>query len=573
MYPDLKVLIVGGVAAGPKVAARVKRLQPSAEVTLVEKGTLLSYAGCGLPYYISDVVKERDDLMATPVGVVRDAAFFEKVKEFKALTETEAMEIDRVGKRLRVAGKDDESWLPYDYLVLATGAQSVKPPIPGVDIPGVYPLKQVEDADRLKSVLTDKSVKRAVVIGGGLIGMEMVETLLELGREVTVVEMLPQILPMLDWELARFVENHLRAKGVKILTGARVTGMSGEGRVKSVETTEGELPADLVLYSVGVRPQITLANEAGLEIGSTGAIKVNTQMQTSDPFILAAGDCVECVDAQTGQPCYIPLGSTANKQGRVAANTVCGHEDRFPGVLGSTVCKICELNVARTGLSEDAARELGHRVVTCIAPGPDRAHYYPAHNPIIVKLIVNEETRKLLGVQAVGPGDVSKRIDVAATAIAGGMTVDQVAHLDLAYAPPFSPAMDPLITAANVARNKLDGFMQSVTPMQAAASLDAEEAPVLLDVRSPGEFSEVRIPGSVNIPLGALPSRMSELSKEKEIIVFCKVSLRGWEAATKLKANGFRVKVLDGGVSVWPYRKETGREETSAKGSETKVSQ
>ena len=559
MSASMKVVVVGGVAAGPKTAARIKRVQPDADVTLVEKGTFLSYAGCGLPYYISGVVKEQKELMATPVGVVRDAGFFEKVKQFRVLNQTEALEIDRVGKRVRVKGPDGECWMDYDKLVLATGASPVVPPIPGADLEGIYPLKQIEDAERFKEQLSQGDVKRAVVIGGGLIGVEMVETLVEQGREVTLVEMLPQILPMLDWEMARFVENHLKTKGVKVLTNTKVEGFVGNGRVKTVKTSAGDMDTDLVVMSIGVRPSVKLAREAGLELGTTGAIKVDDTMRTSDDSIFAVGDCVECVDVKTGKPCYVPLGSTANKQGRVAANAICGREDRFPGVLGSTVCKVIGVNVSRTGLSEQAARDAGHRVVTCLAPGPDKAHYYPGNQPIMIKLIVDADSRKLLGAQIVGPGDVSKRADVAATAITAGMTVDQIAHLDLCYAPPYSAAMDGLITAANVVRNKLEALMPSVTPMQVKSELDAGKDPLMLDVRSPGEYKMMRIPNSTNIPLGAIAAKAGELPKDREIVAFCKVSLRGYEAARKLMAVGFEnVRVMDGGIAMWPYEKETG---------------
>ncbi len=555
-----RIVVIGGVAAGPKAASRIKRLQPDADVTLIEKGSILSYAGCGLPYFISGTVKERDELYATPIGVPRDAAFFEKVKQFRVLSQTEAREIDRAGKRIKVSGPDGESWLNYDILVLATGASPIIPPIPGVELDGIHSLKSVEDADRFKSILDRDEIKRTVIVGGGLIGLEMAETLVERGRQVTLVEMLPQILPMmLDWEMAKFVENHLKAKGVEVLTETKVESFTGKDRVQTVETSNGSPETDLVVMAIGVRPNVGLAKASGLELGSTGAIKVDETMRTSDESIFAAGDCVEGTDLQTGKPCYIPLGSTANKQGRVVANSICGVPDRFPGVLGSAVCKVLGVSVARTGLSEQTARDLGHNVVTCLSPGPDIAHYYPGNQPIIIKLIVDTDTRKLLGVQAVGPGDVSKRIDVAATAIAARMTVDQVAQLDLCYAPPFSQAMDGLIVAANIVRNILDGLFDSVTPMQVKRELDSGKDVFMLDVRSPGECDEVRIPGSTNIPLGAIQNRLSELPKDKDIVAFCKISLRGYEAALKLQAGGFdRVRVMDGGIVMWPYEKEIG---------------
>jgi rhodanese-related sulfurtransferase len=296
-----------------------------------------------------------------------------------------------------------------------------------------------------------------------------------------------------------------------------------------------------------------------LEIGTTGAIKVDQHMCTSDPDIYAAGDCVECVDLLTGKPCYVPLGSTANKQGRVAANGICGRVDAFPGVLGSTVCKVFDYCVARTGLSEAAAGKLGYEVVTAMAPAPDKAHFMPAAKPLLLKLVVDKNSRRLLGAQATGPGTGDKRIDVAAMAITAGMTVDQLANADLCYAPPYAPAMDNIITAANVARNKLDGYMVGVSPIEVHRMMEEEADFVFLDVRSPGEYEEVRLPGATLIPLGALRGRLDELPKDKEIIAFCKISLRGYEAALILKAAGFqKARVMDGGIAMWPFEKSTG---------------
>jgi len=277
-------------------------------------------------------------------------------------------------------------------------------------------------------------------------------------------------------------------------------------------------------------------------------------MQTSDPDIYAAGDCVEMHDMLTGRPCYVPLGSTANKQGRVAAVNMCGGDERFPGVIGSTVCKVFDYCVARTGLTEEAARALGHEVVTALAPAPDKAHFMPTARPLLLKLIVDAKTRRLLGAQATGPGDGSKRIDVAAMAITVGMTVDQLANADLCYAPPYAPAMDNIITAANVARNKLDGQMAGVTPMEVKRMLDEGEDFVFLDVRTPGEYEQVRLPHSTLIPLGALRGRLDELPRDKPIVTFCKISLRGYEAALILKSSEFEnVRVMDGGIAMWPY--------------------
>ena len=556
MSDAMKVVIVGGVAAGPKIASKIIRLRPSADVTVVERGQFLSYAGCGLPYYVSGMVKEQAELMSTPVGVVRDAVFFQKVKNVHVMNRTEATEIDRAGKRLRVrsVGNGDEAWLDYDKLALATGASPVVPPIDGVGLDNIFTLHGVHDAEGIKSVLAEEKARDVVIVGGGLIGAEVTEALAEKGCRVTIVEMLPQILSMLDWEMASLVAGHMESRGVKVLTNTKVLRFEGDGKVSSVVTDKGALPADMVVLAVGVRPNVKLAEEAGLEIGSTRAIKVDGRMQTSDPDIYAAGDCVESVDLVTGGPCYVPLGSTANKHGRVVAVNVCGGNDTFPGVLGSTVCKVFDHCVARTGLTEADARQAGYDVTVALGPAPDKAHFMPGAKPLLLKLIVDSKTRRLIGAESVGPGAGDKRIDVAAMAITAGMTVDELANADLCYAPPYSPAMDNIITAANIARNKLDGYMIGVSSEQVHRMLEEAEDFVFLDVRSPGEYDQVRLQGSTLIPLGALRSRLDELPNDKSIVTFCKISLRGYEAALILKAAGFKdVRVMDGGIVMWPY--------------------
>jgi len=560
MANPTKIVIIGGVAAGPKAASKIIRLMPDAEVTLVEKGEFLSYAGCGLPYYISGVVKEQKELMATPIGVVRDSVFFQKVKNVHVMNETEATEIDRSGHRVRVRGVTDgqESWLDYDRLVLATGACPVVPPIPGVELEGVFTLHGVNDAEGIRGALADGKARDVVIIGGGLIGVEVTEAFVQTGCRVTIAEMLPQLLNVLDWETAKLVEQHMESHGVRVLTDTTVQRLEGDGKVTAAVTDKVTVPADMVILGVGVRPNVALADNAGLQIGQTGAIKVDERMCTSDPDIYAAGDCVESVDLVTGGPCYVPLGSTANKQARVAAVNACGGADVFPGVLGSTVCKVFDHCVGRTGLTEAAARKAGYDTTTALAPAPDRAHYMPGAKPLLLKLVVDTGTRRILGVQTVGPGAGDKRIDVAAMAITAGMTVDQLANADLCYAPPYSPAMDNIITAANVARNKLDGYMVGVSTAEVHRMLEEEKDFVLLDVRSQGEYDQVRLPGSTLIPLGALRGRLDELPRDKEIVTFCKISLRGYEAALILRAAGFEnVRVMDGGIAMWPYPKLT----------------
>ena len=561
----LRVVVVGGVAAGPKVASKVVRLEPEAEVTVVEAGQVLSYAGCGLPYYVSGVVRDQRQLFSTPAGTTRDPVFFLNTKNVKMLNRTEAVEIDRAQKRLRVRDLSDnhETWLPYDRLALCTGSRALRPRVPGSQLRNIFTLHGLEDAEGIRAALEDGRARDVAIIGGGLIGVEMAEALVEKGCRVTVVETLLQILPMLDWEMARLVERHLEAKGVKVHTGCIVQAFRADpassNLVAKVQTTRAEISVDMVILAVGVEPNVDLARRAGLQLGPTGALAVDEFMCTSDPDIFAAGDCVETRDLVTGRQVYVPLGSTANKQGRVAAMNICGRADRFGGVLGTTICRVFEYSVARTGLSERAARDAGFETECVLVPGPDRAHFMPSAKMVMLKVVADRRTGRVLGVQAVGPGECAKRVDVAATAITAGMTADQVSKVDLAYAPPYAEAMDNLITACNALRNKLEGQFVGISPIDVKTRLDQGVPFTFLDVRGPAEVAEVRLPGSVNIPLRTLRGRLGEIDRTREVVTFCQLSLRGYEAAIVLRYAGFSdVKVMDGGVVMWPYEKITG---------------
>ncbi|MGD9494930.1 MAG: FAD-dependent oxidoreductase [Armatimonadota bacterium] len=558
MTQSVRIVVVGGVAAGPKAAARARRLDPEAEITIVEREELLSYAGCGLPYYISGMVEDRTELMATPIGVLRDPQFFAQVKNINVLNRTEAVAIDREAKELvvRHLPTGETRRLPYDRLIIATGAEPVNPPIPGRELGNVLQLKQVEDADRFRETLASGACPFVAIVGGGLIGMEMTEAVTECGSAVTIIEMLPQVLPMLDADMAALVEKHMRDVGVTVLTSTRVERIEGDerGMVSRLVTSKGEVPAQLVLLSVGIRPNVALAREAGLLIGPSGGIYVNEYMQTSDPSIYAAGDCAEKSCFVRGTPCFLPLGSVANKEGRVAGSNAVGHVERFPGVAGTTALKIFDWNVGRAGLSVRQAGELGIPVVSATVSAPDRPHYYPGTKPIVLKLVAERATRRLIGIQGAGEGEVIKRIDVAVTAITAGMTVDQVANLDLAYAPPYSEAMDVLIHGANILRNKLDGLLRGITAPELKQALDAGEDLVLLDVRIPAELENGTIPGSTLIPLGQLRARADEVPRGKRVVIYCKTSLRAWEAARILAAAGHdNLEILDGGMLAWPY--------------------
>lgn len=558
-----RIVIIGGVACGPKAASRIRRLDPEAEITIVEKGELLSYAGCGLPFYLSGEVNDYKELMTTLAGVVRDTIFFKNVKDITVLNKTLAKRIDRQGKKIHAVKVDsgEEAEIPYDTLVLATGSSPVAPPIPGMDLNGVNFLTTVEDGRKIRDMEKQLIGKNAVIIGGGLIGIEVTESFVSQGMNVTVIEKMDKVLPsLLDDEMAFHVHNELKAQGVNLVLGASVMKINGDdqGNVISVSTSQGGFPADLVLVAIGNKPAVSLAADAGLEIGVTGAIRVDKHLRTSDPSIYAGGDCVENTSIVTGGPIYAPMGSTANKHGRIIADNICGKTSEYPGVMGTVICRVFDINVARTGLTESSARQSGHNIVIVLSPAPDRPHFHPEAKLIIIKLIVDTATRRILGAQIIGPGDVAKRIEIVITAMTQGLKIDDYGNLDLAYAPPFSPAMDNIITAANIAQNKINGIARSIPPREVKEMIDRNEDFVFLDVRSPQEFEQVRIDDKrvTLIPLGKLRERCSELPKDRDIIPFCKISLRGYEAQKILEAAGFsNVRFMDGGIVCWPYAK------------------
>ena len=563
MNKKQKIVVIGGVACGPKAAARIKRLNPEADVTIIEKGELLSYAGCGLPFYISGEVHDHNELMATPTGVVRDTQFFHMVKDITVLNHTLAKSADRQKKTVCAVKIDtgESTELPYDVLVLAVGSQNFKPPVAGLDLNGVHFLQTVEDAQKIRNKSGDLTGRHAVIIGAGLIGIEVTESFKKQGMIVTVIERAETVLPeLLDPEIAYHVHQELKANGVDLRLKESVQEILGDdrGNVVKVKTSSGDIKADMVLVAVGVRPNVSLAKDMGLEIGEAGAIKVDQFMRTSDPSIYAGGDCVENTSLITGKAIYAPMGSTANKHGRVIADHICGIETPFRGVAGTAICKLFNLNIARTGLSEKQARNLGHDVITVLNPSPDKAHFLKEAKMIIIKLVVEKLTAKLLGAQIVGPGDVAKRMDVVVTTLSAGRPVTDIAHLDLAYAPPFSPAMDNIITAANIAENKLKGIGLAYSPMDVKAKIDRGDDFIFLDVRSPQELEAMRIddPRIMNIPLGKLRTSLDKLPKDKEIVPFCKISLRGYEAQRVLLGEGYtNVKYMDGGLVCWPFEK------------------
>ena len=551
----MKIVVIGANAAGAKAASKAKRINPRAEVTLIDRGNFISYGACGIPYYVSDTVNELKELMSTPVGVIRDPIFFQKVKGVSVRINTEATGIDRVAKIVRLVDRTsgEESNLPYDRLILATGSSPLIPKVDNVDLRGILTVKSLADAELLKNSAIAGST--ACIVGGGLIGLETAEALQLRGMQVTVVEMRDQLLlGILDREMAFLVEKQINQQGVTVMTGCRVTGFGGTKQVETVFIGTRELQADLVVLAPGVSPNVGLARAAGLEIGITGAISVDTRLCTNDPDIYACGDCCETTHLITGKKVHIPLGSTANKQGRVAGINAAGGEASFGGVIGTSILRVFDLNAGKTGLTEAEARAHGYDIEVAMSPAHDKAHFFPGAKPIVLKLIAERPSGRLLGLQAVGEGAVDKRLDAAATALTFGATADQLSQVDLAYAPPYSAAMDNLIVAADILKNKLAGHASGISSREVKRKFDEQDDFILLDVRSPAEHGEVGIEGAKLIPLGMLRERLDELPKDKEIIAFCKISLRGYEAHKILDAAGFdNTKFMDGGILAWPY--------------------
>lgn len=565
MESKRRIVVVGGSAAGPKAAAKARRIDNSAEVTILQKEGDLSMASCGYPYYVGGCFDDRNMLICTPAGVVRNPQFYLNAKDIAAKVNTEVTAIDRakrtVSFRNTLSGETGE--MGYDRLILATGAVPRMPPIPGVDLEGITTLQSMRDADFLRKVRDEGIIKKAVVVGGGLIGIETCEALQLAGIEITVVELLPQLLMFLDWELAKLIENHVKGKGANVITDNGIAAFLGEnGRLAGVKLQNGtELPCELAVVAIGVRPNVTLAQSAGLEIGETGGIRVNEYMQTSDPDIYAVGDCVETVHRITGKKVLAPLGDLANLQGRVAGeNAASTNSVTFPGTIQTGICKVFDFAAGSTGLSETAARRLGyHDIVTVINASPDKPGFMEG-KLLVTKLVADAKSGRILGGQCVGPGNVNRQIAQWAMAIQGRLTVEEMVNADLPYAPPFSLAIDHGIAAAHILQNKMKGRMKGISCTEVHRRVAGGESLLLIDVRQPEEYEQMRLGiGEILMPLGALRKRLGELpqDREREVVCYCKISLRGYEAALVLEGHGWKnVKVMEGGIMAWPFPRE-----------------
>jgi len=556
-----RIIVIGGSAAGPKAASRARRLDENAEITIIQKAPELSMASCGYPYYVAGVFDDRNQLLATPAGLIRDSNFFWDAKRIKALVNTEVTKIDRKNKNVEYKNllTGETSSLPYDKLVIATGATPFKPPVPGIDLKGVTTLQSMADSDFLRKIGDEGEVKNAVVIGGGLIGIETCEALVLSDIEVTLVELLPQLLPFLDKDMSLHVEKYLKTKANVILNNAVAEFIGENGKLKAVKLQDGTIiPCEIAVVATGVRPNINLAKEAGLKIGECRAIEVNSYMQTSDPDIYAIGDCIEIPHLISGKKVHAPLGDLANLQGRVAGdNVIKGNVSQFHGTIQSGICKVFDYGVGAAGLSEQGAARHGFdNIETVINVSPDKPGFMGA-NILITKVVVDKNTNRILGAQVLGPGDVSKQVTTWAMAIQAKMTVEDMLNLDLPYAPPYSLAIDHSIATAHIMQNKLDGLFVGITPTELKAKLERKDPMFLMDLRNPGEFEVMKIGiGEKLIPQWEFRDRWDELPKDKnaEIIAWCKISLRGYEAVRALMQYGYKnVKLLEGGVLGWPW--------------------
>lgn len=537
----MKLLIVGGVAGGASAAARARRLSEASHIVLFERGPDVSFANCGLPYYIGGEIADRDKLLVVTPERLR--ARFKLDVRVRSSVES----IDRLARKVRVRDLADgrEYEEPFDKLILAPGAAPLRPPLPGLDLPGIFTLRNLADMDRIRQRMTE--VKQAVIIGAGFIGLELAENFVRQGISSTLVELQDQVLPPLDREMTTPIERELADKGVSLWLGQSAEGFEQAEHGLTVRLQSGQrLAAQLVVLGVGVRPENQLAVQAGLDVGPRGGIRVNEHMQTSDPNIYAVGDAVEVQDYVLHQPTQVPLAGPANRQGRIAADHLFGRPSRYRGTQGTAIVRVFERTAATTGASEKVLRRAGRAYRKIYVHPRHHASYYPGAEPMTLKVLFEPDSGRLLGAQAVGGAGVDKRIDVLAAAIQAGMTVFDLEEMELAYAPQYGAAKDPINMAGFVAAGMLRGdHPQLDVEAVLAAPLDAR--PFLIDVRTPEEFQQGHIPGAVSIPVDDLRSRLDEIPRERMIAAYCQVGQRGYLAVRILLQAGFQAANLGGG--------------------------
>jgi len=535
-----KVVIVGGVAGGASAAARLRRLDEKAEIVLCERGKYISFANCGLPYYIGRIIKNRNDLL------VQTPEKFKARFNIDVRVNNEVIQIDRKNKQVKAKNLSSQETYTekYDKLILSPGAEPARPPIEGIDSAGIFTLRSIPDAEAINNFIKEQKPKRAVVVGGGYIGLEMAENLRHRGILVAVVEMLDQVMPTLDKEMAASLHEHLHEQSVALWLSDGVAGFRRSNSKLIVALKSGmELSCDMAVLAIGVKPEVRLAKQADLEIGSTGGIKVDEHLQTSDPDIFAVGDAIEVEHFVLKRPVLIPLAGPANRQGRIVADNIAGRDVRYKGTQGTAVLKVFDLTVAMTGATEKELQKTEMDYEKVYIHPANHVGYYPGAQQIHIKILFSKPEGRVLGVQIVGKDGVDKRIDVFATAIRCGLTVFDLQDLELAYAPPYGSGKDPVNMAGFSAGNILD----NTADIEHFENLDGND--FLLDVRSPGEVARGSIEGALNIPVNQIRGQSDRLPRDKTVNIYCAVGIRSYIASRILKQNGFDAKSLSGGYS------------------------
>ena len=560
MKEKIRVVIIGGVACGAKTAARLARICPNAEITILERGDDLSYANCGFPFLIGGEINNCNLLTHTGFGVARDNDYFDKYALTNALTGHEVINIDRKSKNVtaKIKSTGDTVIYPYDKLVISTGASPIIPDMPGINLENVFTLWTLNDAKAINNVLVNShvNIKKAVVIGAGLVGLETAEALKHRGIDVTMIDALPlPLYAIAGEEFGLFIKKELEKNEIKFYGEEKLAKIRGDKSASGVTTNIRELEADMVIISVGVRPNLELAEKAGLTIGKR-AILTDSHMRTSDPDIYAGGDSVECLNSITGEHVWQPMGSTANRHGRVIADNIAGINSEFTGVGATAIVRVFNYSAGKTGLTLKAAEDAGFHPIEMLTANPDIPGFMPNSSMVMIKMVADTKTRRLLGAQMIGSGRIDKRLDVIATAIKGNLTIDSVADIDLAYSPPFATALDPVTHAANSLRNKMDGLIMSLSPSELKIKEQRGDDFLILDVRNAEEiknFGKLKY-NAINIPLGELKARAAELPNDIEIIIVCRSAIRAWNAYSILLRYGrSNMAVLEGGMVSWSY--------------------
>jgi NADPH-dependent 2,4-dienoyl-CoA reductase/sulfur reductase-like enzyme/rhodanese-related sulfurtransferase len=538
----MKVIVVGGVAAGASAAARLRRMDENAQIIMFEKGEYISFANCGLPYYVGDIIQKREKLLVqTPKSMYH--RFNIDIRIRSEVIKINAQDRNIEVKNLATGETYTES---YDKLVLCPGASPKIPPMPGIEKRNVFLVRNVPDSDVIKEYIKVKQPRTAVVIGAGYIGMEMAEVLKHSGLQVSIIEAQSQILSPLDPDMSAIVENYIRKQGIDLYLDQLATSLDGADQVEKVVLSSGEIiPAELVVLGMGVKPETKLAESAGLSLGETGAIQVDEYLRTSDPNIYAAGDAIQVKDFVTGKNIYMPLAGPANRQGWLIANNICGKELKYNGSQGTSIVKMLDMVAATTGRNEKALQADGIKYLACHTHLASHASYYPGSTEMTIKMLFTPDEGKILGTQIVGYDGVDKRIDVVATAIRAGMNVFDVQELELAYAPPFSSAKDSINMTAYVAGNMVNGSVETIQWGEVAER--AADGSFLLDVRTVKEYQAGTVEGAYNVPVDEIRDRLDEIPKDKEIMLYCRAGLRSYIGCRILSQNGYKIKNISGG--------------------------